>query len=126
MKQRKDKPLATEPDILADEESIGVNGRGSLYCVVKCDGPKSSYSKKSAVELRPGSVIRVSIGVAGKHPNKPKKTARMICFVDPFTGKLVTRMGVYDISKSRSGREDSMQIVETSDLPVVSIDETKD
>lgn len=109
-------------ETVADEEAIGTEGRGGLFCRVQADGASRGSVRQHHVELRPGSCIRVSVGARRVRGKTVKKVARLLAFVDPITGKLVIRMGMYDISTSTKGHEDGPQIVDVSDAPVCDID----
>jgi hypothetical protein len=120
------KQTAAPSEAIADEESVGETGRGGFVCRLQADGSSRSYSKQSHVELAPGSCFRVSVGASGKKRGLPKRVARLLAFVDPLTGHLVVRMGMYDITATTKGAEEGPQIVWTSDAPVCDIDTRED
>lgn len=108
---------------IADEESIGTEGRGGLFVRVQADGRSRRYQKQSNVEASPGCAVRVSVGLRGKTGRGIKRVARLLAFIDPLTGHLVVRMGMYDISKTKRGQEEGPQIVWNSDVPVIDTDD---
>lgn len=48
--------------------------------------------------------------------------ARILAFIDPITGKLVVRMGMWDVSRSTRGAEVGPQVVYESEAPVYEVD----
>lgn len=116
--------------VIDDEDSIGIDdtaGRG-IVCRVQCSGESRRVEKTASVSSVPGSAIRVSIGSGvgayGKRSQRNglgKKVARLLAYVDPLTGKLVVRMGMYDISKHRKGVEVGPQVVWESDSPICKV-----
>lgn len=109
-------------ETIADEEEIGTEGRGNLWCRVQADGAARSYIKQNYIELQPGCCFRVSIGVRPRGGGRTEKVARVLAFIDPLTGNLVTRMGMFDISETKQGKEVGPQIVDVSDVPVCDLD----
>lgn len=103
------------------EEDVGTDGRGQLVCRTQVHGSSHKFSKQTAAELSPGTVIRVSLGVRNVRGKGPKVVARMLAFVHPETGKLVVRMGMYDISKENRGKPFGPQVVHESDTPVYEV-----
>lgn len=104
------------------EDEIGQTGRGGLVCRTAVRGKNQSYFKQSSAELAPGSTIRVSVGANGRRSKNPKMVARILAFVHPTTGKLVVRMGMFDIAKSSHGRQSGPQVVWESDVPVYEVE----
>jgi len=105
-----------------DEESIGAEGRSGIRWRVQVDGDRERYERSGAVPARPGYSIRFSLGPAQGRRDGIRKVVRAIAYVDPITGKLVIRMGQWDVSKGTKGEEESQQVVFESDVPICKID----
>lgn len=105
-----------------DEEGIGVEGEGSLVCRTQVSGKTRRFQRQIQADLSPGSTVRVSVGVSGTRVRGDAKVARILAFVDPLTGKLIIRMGMYNIKKNTVGHEEDQQLVYESDVPVVKLD----
>lgn len=109
-----------------DEESIGTKGEGDITCRVQADGDSRSFQTRSSVRAVPGSAIRVSIVPSRKRKSSFGRVARILAFVDPLTGKLVVRMGMWDVTRSTKGCEIGPQVVWESDVPVCKVDGAED
>jgi hypothetical protein len=109
---------------MRNEEDIGVEGEdgGGLFARVQVDGSSRRYERRATAGLAPGSAIRVSIGARKGRGKGLGRVARILAYIDPLTGNLVVRMGMYDITKNRRGSEVGPQVVFTSDTPVCGID----
>ncbi len=104
---------------MIDESEIGVdspdNGDG-IKCRVHVTSAGGAANRTVRIGALPGNAVRVSISFG--RSSKAKASARVLVFVDPLTGKGVVRMGMYDTSKSTSGRETGKQLVWETDTPV--------
>lgn len=115
-------PRRNDESFEIDEEAIGSEGSGSLLCRVQVNGKRQRFQKQISADLSPGSTIRVSVGIGGTRIRGDAKVARILAFVDPISGKLVVRMGMFNIKKNTRGHEEDQQLVYTSDEPVVKLD----
>lgn len=101
-----------------DETDIGIDtpdGGTDLQCRVSVAGGRS-YTKTVAMAAAPGHALRVSVTARGL-----KHSARILAFVDPMTGKLVIRMGMFVTDKNGRGNEENEQIIWDSDKPVYTV-----
>lgn len=111
---------------LSDEERIGTKGEGRIAARVQADGQSRSFQQTSSVKAAPGSALRVSITARDGRSKRFGKTARILAFVDPLTGELVVRMGMWDVTRSTKGHEIGPQVVWRSDVPVCKVDGSDD
>lgn len=109
-----------------DEAAIGTKGSGPLQAHVQVDGKSRSFSTTCSADAAPGSTIRVSIRCGPNKGRRVGKVARVLAFIDPLTGKLIVRMGMFDVSRSTRGAEDGPQVVWDSDGPVCDVDTDRD
>lgn len=105
-----------------DEEAIGSDGTSGIQWRVQGSGKASKYQRSGSVASGPGSVIRVSVGPSRGKSSGVRTVSRLLAFVDPLTGKLVVRMGMWDVSRSTKGHEVGPQVVWESDVPVCKVD----
>lgn len=105
-----------------DEEAIGSDGTSGIQWRVQGNGAGSKYQRSGSVASSSGSVIRVSVGPSHGKKSGVRCVSRLLAFVDPLTGKLVVRMGMWDVSRSTKGHEVGPQVVWESDVPVCKVD----
>ena len=107
------------PKVIDDEESLGVDspdGGDGIECQVRATRAGVGVRRHVRMGANPGNAIRVSIHFGGG--GNSKNSARILVFVDPLTGKGIVRMGMFDLSKNRRGKEIGKQLVWETDTPV--------
>lgn len=109
-------------DPLHDEEAIGTDGIRGLQWRVQASGRVKKTERSGSVDGAPGSVIRVAIGPSNGKRQGVRQVARILAFIDPLNGKLVVRMGMWNVSRSTKGYEEGPQVVWESDTPIVKVD----
>lgn len=107
----------TQPKSVTNEEDIGIDspdGGDGLSCRVSTTTPTGARRRHTQINAEPGNFIRVAVNFKGNGGGKKGgKTARILAYVDPLTGKGVIRLGLYDGNK-----EYNRQIMYETDIPV--------